>query len=295
MTVDTAGLIAFHHFRGIGWHTLAKLLRLGWSFAEKLNQDVLDVLRECRLDSDSLAQIKRCWSCDYVQEISGNLRRNNTRAITIYDTGYPRYLKEIAQPPWILYIKGDPACLNRPLLAVVGTRQPSTYGLKIARTLSFELAQAGFGIVSGLAYGIDKAAHQGALQAQGITIAVLGSGVDVIYPKGHRQLYLDLICSGAVVSEYPLGTAPHPGLFPQRNRIISGLSLGTLVVEAARRSGSLITAAYSLEQNREVFAIPGPVTSDKSLGTNWLIQQGAKCVTSVEDILEEFRPLIACK
>ena len=201
-------------------------------------------------------------------------------------------MKEIAQPPWVLYIKGMSPSFPTACLAVVGTRQPTNYGRRVARKMAAEIASRGWVVVSGMAAGIDSEAHRGALEADGKTVAVLGTGVDVVYPRHLRSLYAELVEKGAVCSEMPPGTAPHPGLFPRRNRIISGLSVGTLVVEAAERSGALITADFSMEQGREVFAVPGPVTSEKSAGTNRLIQQGAKCVTGVQDILEEFPSLV---
>lgn len=282
------GLIAMHQIQGIGWHTLHKLLEAGWSPAGGLTSEILQVLRDCRVPKSTVERIREKWTPSFVHRVKEELKRRRITAITFFDPEYPEYLKEIAQPPWVLYIKGDPSLLSEVCFAVVGTRKPTHYGKRVARRMGAEIASHGWAVVSGMAAGIDAEAHRGALEAKGKTVAVLGSGVDVIYPKHLRSLYAELVTKGAVCSEMPPGTTPHPGLFPQRNRIISGLSVGTLVVEAAERSGALITADFSMEQGREVFAVPGPITSEKSAGTNRLIQQGAKCVTGVEDILEEF-------
>lgn len=208
------------------------------------------------------------------------------------DPNYPSLLKEIPYPPPILFAKGNLGCLDHPKMAIVGSRNPTWRGKEIAGQISFELSKLGFTIVSGLALGIDAAAHQGALKAIGSTWAVLGNGVDVLYPKAHFQLAHKIINEGLLLSEFPLRTSPLAINFPKRNRIISGLSLGTLVVEAAEKSGSLITAKFALEQNREVFAIPGSTYSPLSRGCHHLIRQGsAKLVESVKDILEEFNEL----
>ena len=203
------------------------------------------------------------------------------------DEAYPEMLRNIYNPPMVLYVKGDNSCLNRAAIAVVGSRAATTYGLKIAGQMAGELAAAGLTIISGLALGIDSAAHIGALEKDGITIAVLGCGVDVQYPRRNWRLAEKIAENGAVISEYPFGTQPEAFRFPARNRIISGLGYGVLVVEAAARSGSLITARLALEEGREVFAIPGRVDSSKSAGAHRLVQQGAKLVHKVDDILEE--------
>lgn len=286
------GLIAMHQIQGIGWHTLHKLLEAGWNPAGEVTSDLLHHLRDLRVPESTVERIRRTWTPSFIRRVKEELMRRNIAAVTFFDPEYPEYLKEIAQPPWVLYIKGDVSLLSTACLAVVGTRQPTNYGRRVARKMAAEIASRGWAVVSGMAAGIDSEAHRGALEADGKTIAILGTGVDVVYPKHLRSLYAELAKKGAVCSEMPPGTAPHPGLFPRRNRIISGLSLGTLVVEAAERSGALITADFSMEQGREVFAVPGPVTSEKSVGTNRLIQQGAKCVTCVQDILEEFPSLV---
>lgn len=202
---------------------------------------------------------------------------------------YPPLLSEIADPPAILFVAGCPEALSLRHIAIVGSRNPSPPGCQTAHDLAKALVSAGFGVVSGLALGIDAAAHQGALDGHGITLAVAGSGPDRIYPRQHQALAEHIVSrQGALVSEFPPGTEPKAAHFPRRNRIISGLALGTLVVEAAERSGSLITARLALEQNREVFAVPGSIYSPLSRGCNGLIRAGAKLVQSAGDILEEF-------
>jgi DNA processing protein len=201
---------------------------------------------------------------------------------------YPPLLKQIPDAPLLLYVRGDVKVLSQYAVAVVGTRRPSAYGSSVAHRLAHDLAQRQLMVVSGLARGVDSAAHRGALEAQGKTVAVLGSGLDVIYPRENKRLAEEIAKCGAVISEFPLGTGPTPENFPIRNRIISGLALGVVVVEAAEYSGSLITARLALEQNREVFAVPGNITSAQSFGPNHLIKQGAKLVDQWMDVVEEF-------
>ncbi|MCK9910703.1 DNA-processing protein DprA, partial [Microbacteriaceae bacterium K1510] len=198
-------------------------------------------------------------------------------------------LLEIPDPPLLLYYRGDLKWLRQPMLGVVGSRKPTPYGKAACAHLTAELSEAGFVIVSGAAYGIDAEAHRSALRSKNGTVGVLGCGLAHVYPPLHRTLYQEIASCGLLLSEYPPDTPPHPGLFPERNRIISGLSLGVLLVEAAERSGSLITADCALEQGREIFAVPGTIFSPLSLGPHNLIKQGAKLVTGSEDILEEFR------
>ena len=204
------------------------------------------------------------------------------------DPLYPALLKNIHDPPIVLYVLGAPELLNCRGIGIVGSRAATHYGKEVAGQMAASLSRQGFTIISGLALGIDTAAHNGALAAEGKTIAVLGCGIDRVYPPGNHNLYRSIASAGAVVSEYPLGTKPDNFRFPARNRIISGLSLGIVVVEAANRSGSLITAKHALEQGREVFAVPGRIDSVKSAGTHTLLQQGAKLVHSINDIVEEF-------
>ncbi len=210
------------------------------------------------------------------------------RIITLLDPEYPRQLKEIATKPSILYASGHVALLNTPQIAVVGSRNPSASGLMNTQVLTTQLSQSGYTITSGLALGIDAKAHQAALAVTGATIAVLGSGLNQIYPKRHEKLAQQIKETGLLLSEFPINAPPQAENFPRRNRIISGLSLGVLVVEAALKSGSLITARYAIEQNREVFAVPGAIHNPLAQGCHALIRQGAKLVETVTDIVEEF-------
>lgn len=223
--------------------------------------------------------------------------RNLGADLLILDDGtYPALLREIFDPPIVIYVKGAWSdCLERPCIAIVGSRKSSTYGQNAALMLARDLAQRGVTIVSGFARGIDAAAHRGALEAGGRTVAVLGTGIDRCYPRDHGKLAGDILHGGgAIVTQFPLGTPPVSENFPYRNRIISGLSLGTVVVEAAENSGSLITARLAIEQNREVFAVPGNITSRNSFGTNYLIKgAGAKLVQQWQDVATELPPQIA--
>jgi DNA processing protein len=215
--------------------------------------------------------------------------------ITRHDSRYPGQLKEIAQPPLALFYRGDAALLEAPQLAMVGARAATPEGLDNARQFAGTLAKAGLVITSGLAQGVDGAAHQGALAAGGSTIAVCGTGLDRVYPARHRELAHEIAQKGLLVSEFPPGTPPRAENFPRRNRIISGLALGVLVVEAAARSGSLITARFALEQGRDVYAIPGSIHNPAAKGCHALIRQGAKLVDSARDILEEFAPQLGLR
>ena len=219
------------------------------------------------------------------------LEKPNNHLVTILDDTYPALLREISSPPLLLFVKGDLAILQKPQIAIVGSRNPTPMGYKTAKEFSSFFASQGFVITSGFAMGIDAASHEGALMS-GQTIGVLGTGLDQIYPRRNKQLAERMIEQGALVSEFPLNTKPLRLNFPRRNRIISGLSLGVLVVEAAVRSGSLITARLALEQNREVFAIPGSIHNPLSKGCHKLIQSGAKLVESGEDVLSEIKELL---
>jgi DNA processing protein len=214
------------------------------------------------------------------------LKKKGYSLVTFEDNEYPVYLREIFDPPPVLYCAGRPEALQGPAVAVVGSRRPSPYGRAVAEKMAADLASRGIVIVSGMALGIDSIAHWGALN-EGRTVAVLGSGFEDVYPKANRRLFDRIAESGAVVSEFPLDTPPFASNFPRRNRIISGLARAVVVVEAAAESGSLITAGFALEQNREVMAVPGNVTSDVSRGTNGLIKRGAKLVAGWEDVAEE--------
>lgn len=215
------------------------------------------------------------------------LQQDAHHVITYHDARYPELLRNIPAAPPVLFVRGDPDFLKLPQLAMVGSRTPTASGRKTAMEFASHLSQAGITITSGLARGIDAACHQGALQGVAGTVALVAHGLDIVYPAEHRKLAEDIMHNGAVVSEHPIGTEPLKAYFPRRNRIISGLSLGTLVVEAALNSGSLITAKHALEQGREVFAIPGSIHNPLARGCHQLIRQGAKLVETADDILEE--------
>ncbi|MCU0641669.1 MAG: DNA-processing protein DprA [Candidatus Margulisbacteria bacterium] len=225
---------------------------------------------------------------DIAEELAA-LQRFKAQAVTIDDENYPSSLKNIHDPPPVLYVKGGLTAGDRQAIAIVGTRKPTRSGVETAERLAGQLAALGLTIVSGLALGIDTAAHRGALLAGGRTIAVLGSGIDQIYPSSNRALAAEIEQHGALVSEFPLGQQPDKWTFPQRNRLISGLSLGVIMVEGHYDSGAMITAKEALDQGREVFAVPGNVLLEQSKGPHWLIKQGAKLVEDVQDVLDELR------
>jgi DNA processing protein len=262
------------------------------------NRDELEALGVPPEVADDLLSSK---SAERMEQEFDRAQQLNVDIFDILDPAYPPLLREIFDPPIVLYVRGKKWNSETPQLAIVGTRRPTGYGLNCAERLAEDLAARGLAITSGLARGLDAAAHRGALRA-GITYAVFGSGLDFVYPKENRGL-ADLVEeNGAVISEFPLGTPPSPQNFPIRNRIIAGMSLGVTVIEAAEYSGSLITVRLGLESGREIFAVPGNITSPQSFGPHALIRQGAKLVSSWQDVVEElphpireriFAPLIA--
>lgn len=287
--------VALNMTIGIGPRAAAKLLeRFGSAAAVyAATRAELDQLRILPESIDSII----AKDLHHKAEIEIQRVRKMGDDILVLDDGvYPSLLREIYDPPIVLYVKGAwSKCLEQPCVAIVGSRRSSTYGQNAALMLARDLAQRGVTIVSGFARGIDAAAHRGALEAGGRTVAVLGTGVDECYPRDHRKLGQEILDNGgAMVSQFPLGTPPVSENFPYRNRIISGLSLGVVVVEAAENSGSLITARLAIEQNREVWAVPGNITSRNSFGTNYLIKgAGAKLIQQWQDIATELPPQIA--
>lgn len=215
------------------------------------------------------------------------IEETGARLIPYGDRGYPSPLKEIHDPPVLLYVRGQEIPIGLTFIAVVGSRNPTHYGFRAAQELAQGLARRGVGVVSGMARGIDAAAHWGCLEGLGFTIAVTGTGIDVVYPASNRKLFEKIVQKGAILSEFPPGTPPEPKNFPIRNRIISGISRAVLVVEATRKSGSLITAASALDQGRDVFAVPGSINSFKSTGCHFLIKQGAGLIENADDVLEQ--------
>jgi len=232
-------------------------------------------------------------SAELAQEELARAAGIGVRVVTLDDSDYPNELKQIYDPPPVLYVRGEVSTISQPGIAVVGTRHPTPYGTGMAERLACDLAARGLIIISGMARGVDTAGHRGAIAGKGKTVAVFGTGIDVIYPKENTRLSEQILAlSGALISEFPIGTFPAPQNFPIRNRIISGMSVGVLVVEAAEYSGTRITARCALEQNRDVFAVPGNVTNKNSWGPNTLIKQGAKLVATWEDVWEELPPQV---
>ena len=264
------GLLAFGSVEGI----------LGASAAEWRTVQGL-----ARLDRREMEAKKLLEKAD--QEIEKAFRQE-TDILTFFDERYPAFLKEIHDPPILLFVKGKLPSSQKLNIAIVGSRLASSYGLKMAESIAHDLAAAGLVVVSGLAQGIDTAAHRGALKAKGLTLAVLGGGISRLYPAENKKMAAEIVQAGALISEYPMDMEPKPGYFPMRNRIISGLSRAVLVAEAREKSGALITVDQALEQGREVYALPGPADSAKSEGSNRLLKQGAHFVTGAEDILQDF-------
>lgn len=278
--------IGFNIVRGIGPVRLRALLD-HFGDVEQAWHAPSEELRRAGLDRRSLENLVAARAAlDLDQELE-RIADAGAQVLTWESSDYPRLLREIPDPPPVLYVRGALTEEDVWAIAVVGTRRASVYGREVTRQLVKALARSGITIVSGLARGIDAEAHRAALEAGGRTIAVLGCGIDRIYPPEHRRLAEEIVAQGALVSDYALSTPPEGSNFPPRNRIISGLSLGALITEAGMRSGALITADYAAEQGRDVFAVPGSILMRGSAGTNALIQYGAKMVLSPEDILEE--------
>ncbi|MEI2399359.1 DNA-processing protein DprA [Paenibacillus phytohabitans] len=280
-------LFGLNEVEGIGWKSMDRIRQTGLLTNEALSCSVTDWER-AGISGKMSARLNAVFNEEWILQRRSLMEASGVSMVTLLDEGYPVQLKETPQPPWVLYYRGRLELASRPSVAMVGTRVPTAYGRKIGEMLAEQLSAAGLTVISGLARGIDSVCHEAALTGAGSTIAVVATGLDKVYPPENRELEQQISRVGLVLSEYPLGTPSHPGLFPQRNRIIAGLSLGTVVVEADSRSGSLITADAALEAGRDVFAVPGPLTSPKSRGALELIKQGAKVVTSSADIVEEY-------
>lgn len=278
-------LLALNRMSQIGPRTIFKLLKRWPELAELFQLD-LTQLQQAGLPA-KLAQTITAFNLDEVETDLRWQETTNNHLLTWFDPAYPELLKEIHDPPPVLYAQGDLDCLQQKAIAMVGSRKPSITGAETSRRFAYELATNHLTIISGLALGIDAQAHQGCLDAQGKTIAVMGTGIDSIYPRQHQKLADKIRQTGLLLTEFPIKISANAGHFPRRNRIISGLSLITLVVEAAIKSGSLITARLALEQNRDVLAIPGSIHNPQVRGCHHLLQQGAKLVTSSQEILEE--------
>ena len=288
--------IALNMTPGVGPRAAARLLERFGS-AEGVFGALRSELERLRLRPEAVESIAlRDRFAEAARELERVREIEGADVLVLDDGAYPALLREIPDPPVTLYVRGRWAeCLDAPCVGVVGSRRCSAYGQNVALSLARELASRGVTVVSGLARGIDAAAHRGALEASGRTVAVLGTGLDEVYPRDHRKLAAEILeRGGALVTQFPLGTPPVAENFPYRNRIISGLSLGVVVVEASENSGSLITARLALEQGREVFAVPGNVTSRNSFGTNYLIKgAGAKLIQAWQDVVAEFPPEVA--
>ncbi|ARG96481.1 DNA-processing protein DprA [Legionella micdadei] len=278
-------LLALNRIQQIGPRTILKLLTY-WPKLEEMFRLTSEQLQTAGLTPQLAESI-----CQFdFSEVDVDLRweeETNHHLLTWDDPNYPLLLKEIHDPPPVLYLQGNASSLHQASIAIVGSRKPSITGAETAKRFSFELALSQLTVISGLALGIDAQAHQGCIEANGLTIAILGTGIDCVYPRQHGQLAQKICEKGLLVSEFPLKVGPKAGHFPRRNRIISGLALATLVVEATIRSGSLITARLALEQNRDVLAIPGSIYNPQARGCHHLLQQGAKLVTSSQEVIEE--------
>jgi DNA processing protein len=287
MQQEITDWIALSLVPGIGARTVRTLLEQ-WREPRAIFQAGGAELARCGLREEAIQSLQSHQTRNQAMNQCEQLKKLGGVALTLNDPAYPGLLKEIYDPPPVLYTRGDLAsAFAQPAIAIVGSRRCTAYGRQIAELLARELATRGITIVSGLARGIDTAAHRAALDAGGKTVAVLGNGLDIVYPSENRALAGEIIAQGALASELPFGTPPLPQNFPFRNRIIAGLCLGVIIVEAAERSGSLITARLATEQNREVFAVPGNITSANSFGPNYLIKDGAKLVQSWRDVVEE--------
>ncbi len=272
---------------GLGPTRIKKLIEQ-FGTAERVFNASLTELEATGMRAVSAQSIATGKSLELAQQECAKAVEAGARIVSLSDPEYPSRLKEIYDPPVILFVKGSVEVLAQPGIAMVGTRHPTPYGSGMAERLSTDLAARGLVIISGLARGIDTASHRGAVAAKGKTVAVLGTGIDVMYPKENTRLTEQIVAlGGALISEFPVGTFPAPQNFPIRNRIISGMSAGVLVVEAAEYSGTRITSRLALEQNRDVYAVPGNVTNKNSWGPNTLIKQGAKLVATWEDVWEE--------
>jgi len=277
--------LALYHTPGVGAVTFHQLLE-SFPNLQELPRTDSEALHKLGLSRKAIDALQQADATAITRDLEWQDKPGN-RIMTCHDPDYPVLLSQLESPPPLLYIHGQSSILSEPLLAMVGSRNPSASGVRTATDFARHLSAAGLVISSGLALGIDAACHQGALDAGMPTVAVMGTGLDRVYPARHRDLARQIAEQGALVSEFPVGTAPRAENFPRRNRIISGMSLGTLVVEAAIRSGSLITARYAGDQGREVFAIPGSIHNPLARGCHHLIRQGAKLVETAQDVMDE--------
>ncbi len=287
---DIENILILNGIPGLGNARITKLLEQFSSAKEVLNKTVRELASDGAVPASVAENIVRFKKGEYLKEELGLINKHNVKLVSIFDDNYPQLLKSIPDAPVLLYVKGNMTKENSLSVAIVGSRRASLYGTAIAEKFAMNLAELGVTIVSGLAKGIDTAAHRGALKAKGATIAVLGNGLATVYPTENKKLFEEIGEKGAVISEFSMATPPATYNFPRRNRIISGLSLGVIVAEASAQSGALITSRFALEQGREVFAVPGKVDSVNSQGVHSLIKDGAKLVNNINDVLEELAP-----
>ena len=283
---ETISLITLSLIEGVGSTIIQKLLSFFGSAEEALTASHQELSRVMGLSPGVCHKIVSQRDKTPLEEELSLIEKHVCQVITIHDSSYPERLRTIFDPPQILYVKGELPPQDALAISIVGSRRATSYGRMMSERLSGELSSKGFIIVGGFARGIDSVAHRGAISAGGETIAVMGNGLSTIYPPENVKLMEEVITNGAAISEFPMKTPPLSTNFPRRNRVISGLSIGVLVVEASEKSGSLITAKFALEQGREVFAVPGEISSTMSKGTNYLIKQGAALVETVDDILD---------
>lgn len=279
-------MIAMHETEGVGWKTIDRIVRGGGVEGAQHRREA--DWREFGLYPKQAAKLTARLRPEAVEAARRRRERAGLAAVTALEPEYPPLLAQIADPPWVLYYIGRLELASRPSVAIVGTRMATAYGRRVAEDLAAECASGGMTVVSGLAKGIDTAAHIGALKEPSSTVAVLATPADTPYPYENRALYREIAGRGLILSETPQGTPLHPGQFPLRNRIIAGLSLGTVIVEAAERSGAMITVDKAVEMDRDVFVVPGPITSPRSQGPLALLRTGAKPVMALEDILREY-------
>lgn len=286
LSTETTNLIHLNLIKGIGSKTVPFLIDTLGSAEAVLNatpqeldkiEELIPSIRKCLIDKNLGSPLER--ELELIEEF-------DCRVVTLYDEDYPLLLKEIDSPPLLLYVRGELIQEDAFSIALVGSREAKDYGRRVSYQLAYQLAQRGITVTSGFAKGIDTCAHRGALEGNGRTLAVMGNGLSVTYPSGNSEMEEKIIDSGALISEFPMSMKPRSENFPRRNRIISGLTLGTVVVEASNRSGALITARLASEQGREVFAVPGEIFSELSTGTHKLIDNGAKLISTIEDLLE---------
>ncbi|KNF08802.1 DNA protecting protein DprA [Gottschalkia purinilytica] len=280
-------LIWLNNIRGVSNKIIEKLEKYYVDIKNIWYSSNDDILRIQGINEKTKLEIIKLKDYSYYERIMENVDKLGIKVVTIYDNNFPNRLRHIYNCPKVLYIKGDLLIEDHISIAIVGSRKVTAYGKWAAEKFATELAKIGVTTISGMAKGVDTDVHRSTIKSNGRTIAVLGSGLDVIYPKSNKNLYEEIIYNGCVMSEFPLGTQPFAYNFPQRNRIVSGLSLGVVVIEAGEKSGSLITAQHALEQGKDVFALPGNINSIYSIGTNKLIKDGAKLLLSLDDIIEE--------